>query len=96
MPYLQTVPPDEESGEVQAMYMTSMRAYINTNLVPAGISMTLEFAVLGIVLAAVAGFKWGFWAFGVLLSVWLVIFALMARNAPSRGPRKSLAEIIVR
>ena len=46
------------------------------------------------VLAAAAGFKWGFWAFGVLLSVWLVIFALMARNAPSRGPAKSLAQII--
>ena len=46
------------------------------------------------VLAAAVGFKWGFWAFGVLLSVWLVIFALMARNAPSRGPAKSFAEII--
>jgi MFS transporter, NNP family, nitrate/nitrite transporter len=38
------------------------------------------------VLAAAAGFKWGFWTFGVLLSVWLVIFASMARNAPGRGP----------
>jgi hypothetical protein len=35
--------------------MTSMRAYINSSLVPAGVVMTLEFAVLGIVLAAVAG-----------------------------------------
>jgi hypothetical protein len=35
--------------------MASMRAYINANLVPAGVVMTLEFAVLGIVLAGVAG-----------------------------------------
>jgi NNP family nitrate/nitrite transporter-like MFS transporter len=46
------------------------------------------------VLAAAAGFKWGFWTFGVLLSVWLVIFASMARNAPGRGPAKSFAEIV--
>ncbi|HEX8799852.1 MAG TPA: MFS transporter, partial [Terriglobales bacterium] len=46
------------------------------------------------VLAAAAGFKWGFWAFGLLLALWLVIFALFARNAPSRGPAKSIAEIM--
>ena len=46
------------------------------------------------VLAAAIGFKWGFWTFGVLLSIWLVIFATMARNAPGRGPAKSLAEIV--
>src|SRR5215472_3572201 len=31
------------------------------------------------VLAGAVGFKWGFWTFGILLSVWLVIFALLAR-----------------
>lgn len=46
------------------------------------------------VLAAALGFKWGFWTFGIVLSVWLVIFALLARNAPNRGPVKSFAEII--
>jgi NNP family nitrate/nitrite transporter-like MFS transporter len=46
------------------------------------------------VLAAAAGFKWGFWTFGVLLSIWLVIFALLARNAPGRGPAKSFSEIM--
>jgi hypothetical protein len=35
--------------------MTSMRGFINTGLVPAGIFMTLEFAVFGILLAAVGG-----------------------------------------
>ena len=45
------------------------------------------------VLAAAVGFKWGFWTFGVLLAVWLVIFASMARNAPNRVPAKSFAEI---
>ena len=38
------------------------------------------------VLAAAVGFKWGFWTFGVLLAMWLVIFASMARNAPNRVP----------
>ncbi len=46
------------------------------------------------VLASVIGFKWGFWTFGVLLSIWLVIFVLLARNAPNRGSAKSFAEII--
>ncbi len=46
------------------------------------------------VLAAAAGFKWGFWTFGILLSIWLVIFAGMARNAPNRGPVKSFAQIV--
>ena len=46
------------------------------------------------VLAAAIGFRWGFWTFGVLLSIWLVIFACLARNAPNRGPAKSFAEII--
>jgi hypothetical protein len=32
-----------------------MRGFINTGLVPAGIFMTLEFAVFGILLAAVGG-----------------------------------------
>jgi NNP family nitrate/nitrite transporter-like MFS transporter len=40
------------------------------------------------------GFRWGFWTFGVLLAVWLVIFALAARNAPRRGAAKSFAETI--
>ena len=42
------------------------------------------------VLAAAIGFKWGFWTFGILLSIWLVIFATMARNAPNRGSGKIL------
>ena len=46
------------------------------------------------VLATAAGFKWGFWTFGILLSVWLVIFVLLARDAPTRGPTKTMAEII--
>jgi len=46
------------------------------------------------VLAAALGFKWGFWTFGIVLSVWLAIFALLARNAPNRGPAKSFAEIV--
>jgi NNP family nitrate/nitrite transporter-like MFS transporter len=46
------------------------------------------------VIAAATGFKWGFWAFGLLLSIWLVIFAVAARNAPRRGAVKSFAETL--
>jgi NNP family nitrate/nitrite transporter-like MFS transporter len=46
------------------------------------------------VLAAAVGFKWGFWTFGVLLFIWLIVFATLARNAPNRGPAKSLVEIV--
>ncbi len=46
------------------------------------------------VIAAAIGFRWGFWTFGVLLSVWLVIFAVAARNAPRRGALKSFSETI--
>lgn len=43
-------------------------------------------------IAAAAGFRWGFWAFGVLLAIWLVIFAVGARNAPRRSAIRSFSE----
>jgi NNP family nitrate/nitrite transporter-like MFS transporter len=45
-------------------------------------------------IAAAFGFRWGFWAFGVLLAIWLVIFAFAARNAPRRNSPKGFAETI--
>ncbi len=45
-------------------------------------------------IAAAAGVRWGFWTFGFLLSIWLLIFLLLARNAPRRGTVQSFAEII--
>src|SRR5215469_485040 len=45
-------------------------------------------------LAAAYGFRWGFWTFGLLLAVWLVVFAVAARNAPRRGAVKTLNETI--
>jgi len=45
-------------------------------------------------IAAAAGFRWGFWTFGVLLSIWLVLFALLARDAPRRGAGKSFRETV--
>src|SRR6266496_735887 len=45
-------------------------------------------------IAAAAGFHWGFWTFGVLLSIWLVLFALLARDAPRRGAIKSFSETV--
>jgi NNP family nitrate/nitrite transporter-like MFS transporter len=43
-------------------------------------------------IAAAFGMKWGFWTFGVLLSVWFLIFAVFARNAPRKSPPKSFAD----
>jgi NNP family nitrate/nitrite transporter-like MFS transporter len=45
-------------------------------------------------IAAAYGVKWGFWTFGILLSIWLVIFAFGARNAPRSGSAKSMAQIL--
>lgn len=45
-------------------------------------------------IAAAAGVKWGFWTFGILLTVWLAVFLLLARDAPRGGAVKSLAEIV--
>jgi NNP family nitrate/nitrite transporter-like MFS transporter len=45
-------------------------------------------------IAAAAGLRWGFWTFGVLLSIWLVIFVTMARNAPRKGAVKSFSDVV--
>ena len=44
-------------------------------------------------IAAAIGFRWGFWTFGILLAVWLLIFAVAGRNAPRRGAAKKFAEM---
>ncbi len=44
-------------------------------------------------IAAAFGIRWGFWTFGVLLTIWLIVFASMARNAP-RGAVKSFQDTI--
>ncbi len=46
-------------------------------------------------IAAAVGLRWGFWTFGVLLTLWLILFALLARNAPRGGPVKSFRDIIL-
>jgi MFS transporter, NNP family, nitrate/nitrite transporter len=45
-------------------------------------------------IAAAAGLRWGFWTFGVLLAIWLVIFVALARNAPRSGAVKSFADTV--
>ncbi len=46
------------------------------------------------IIAAAIGFRWGFWTFGILLAIWLLIFAVAARNAPGRGAAKTFAATI--
>ncbi|HXI93559.1 MAG TPA: MFS transporter [Blastocatellia bacterium] len=45
-------------------------------------------------LASRLGFKWGFWTFGLLVLLWLVVFWIGARNAPRRGPAKLLNDML--
>jgi len=45
-------------------------------------------------IAAAAGMRWGFWTFGVLLTIWLIIFMLLGRNAPRKGAIKSFADVV--
>ena len=45
-------------------------------------------------IAAAAGLRWGFWTFGILLAIWLVIFVSMARNAPRKGAVKSFSDVV--
>lgn len=45
-------------------------------------------------LASSLGFRWGFWIFGLLLLVWVIVFWIAARNAPRRGPVKSFGEAL--
>ncbi len=46
------------------------------------------------VIAAAMGLRWGFWTFGILLAIWLAVFAVAARNAPRVGAVKTFAETI--
>jgi NNP family nitrate/nitrite transporter-like MFS transporter len=45
-------------------------------------------------IAAAAGLRWGFWTFGILLTIWLVVYVLLARNAPRKGGVKSLSDVV--
>lgn len=37
-------------------------------------------------LAAAFGYAWGFWTFALLTFIWILLFLLLAENAPRRGP----------
>ena len=43
-------------------------------------------------IVAAAGYVWGYRTFGLLLALWLIVFLVLARNATSRLPRRTLAE----
>lgn len=43
-------------------------------------------------IAAAAGYAWGFWSFALLTGLWLVVYALLARDPPRRGRAQSLAD----
>lgn len=46
------------------------------------------------VLAAALGYAWGYRTFACVLAVWLLLFLLLARNAPRPRSRKSLSEML--
>ncbi len=45
-------------------------------------------------LAIAYGYAWGYRTFAFILGGWLLVFLLLARDAPRRSPAKSLAEIV--
>lgn len=45
-------------------------------------------------LAASLGFRWGFWTFGALTLVWLVLYFALAENAPTTMRPKSFGEAL--
>jgi len=46
------------------------------------------------VLVGALGYAWGFWMFALLLAVWLVVFAVCARDAERRAPAPSLSQML--
>jgi MFS transporter, NNP family, nitrate/nitrite transporter len=44
------------------------------------------------ILAGVLGFAWGFWSFSILLTVWLVLFITLGRNAPTSATPRTFRE----
>jgi len=46
------------------------------------------------VLAGLLGYSWGFWTFGLLAALWLVVFLAKAQNAPYSGPAKTFGDIL--
>src|SRR6516165_918383 len=46
------------------------------------------------VVAGLAGYRWGFWAWGVLAAVVLVAWLLLARDAPRRAPAKGWGDYL--
>jgi MFS transporter, NNP family, nitrate/nitrite transporter len=44
-------------------------------------------------IAAAFGMRWGFWTYGILLAIWLVIFIGFAQNAKHRNTIKSFSTI---
>ena len=45
-------------------------------------------------IAAAFGVRWGFWTLGILLTIWIIVFAAGARNAPRKGAVKSLGDVL--
>lgn len=45
-------------------------------------------------LAASLGYRWGFWFFAALLTVWLALWLLLARDAPVPLPQRTLAQAL--
>jgi NNP family nitrate/nitrite transporter-like MFS transporter len=46
------------------------------------------------VIAGALGYRWGFWTWGVAAAVVLVLFLLLAENAPQKGPAKSWGDFL--
>lgn len=48
-----------------------------------------------LIVAAAGAPAWGFWTFATLAAAWLVLFALLAKDAPRQGPAKRAADFLL-
>lgn len=47
-----------------------------------------------LLVSALGAPAWGFWGFALLAAAWLVLWALLAQNAPQSGPAKGLGDYL--
>lgn len=45
-------------------------------------------------LAGILGYRWGFWTFAFALGIWIVLFALLARDAESAAKPATMQELV--
>jgi NNP family nitrate/nitrite transporter-like MFS transporter len=81
-------------GFVSGWYPSSRQGFALGVYGAGNIGQSLAAFGAPLVVALFAAEAWGFWTFAVLASVWLVLWAVLARDAPRAGPAKHLVDFV--